>query len=284
MIKPKLGREPEETQQKGKSPTNPSTISRVVHPAKGVVHRAKVSNPAKVDNYTVTFAVGNLSDGSSGRFVVRVFPEWAPNSAERFGALVNEQFFDNGRFFRVIPGFVAQFGIAADPMVTAQWRLKAIKEDVPFDGVQNVRGRLAFAASGPGTRSTQIFINLADNPDLDSQGFPPFAEVAAGMDVIDKIFSGYGEESPLGPGPEQGRIEFQGNSYLDEFFPSLSYIQQARMGNESYQALPRLSFISLLVVLAILGSIFVLQRLGVVQMPVMKWRWKSLPGTVVHET
>mmetsp|Transcript_43693 Transcript_43693/g.81197 ORF Transcript_43693/g.81197 Transcript_43693/m.81197 type:complete len:346 (+) Transcript_43693:91-1128(+) len=272
LIKPKLGRESEEVPQE----PNPPALSRVAQPA-------MVDNS---HNYTVTFAVGNLSDGSSGIFVIRVFPSWAPNSADRFRTLVNEQFFDNSRFFRVIPSFLVQFGIAADPVVTAQWSTKTIKEDLKVNDIQNVRGRLAFASSGPGTRSTQIFINIADNPNLDDQGFPPFAEVVSGMDVIDKLYSGYGEGAPLGPGPKQTRIEFLGNAYLDEFFPGLSYIQKARIetSDRTYQAFPRLSFILLGVLIAVFGSTLALQRTGGLQKHAMKWRWISLFDTVVHET
>lgn len=173
----------------------------------------------------VTFNVANLNDGSQGQFTVLVHPEWAPLGAQRFADLVQASFFSDVRFFRVIPDFMAQFGISGDPAVAAQWRHKNIADDP--NKVSNSRGRLSFAMAGPGTRTTQIFINFKDNSFLDSQGFSPFAEVVSGMDVVDKLYGGYGEGAPSGNGPNQGAVQSQGNAYLKQSFPKLSYITSA---------------------------------------------------------
>jgi len=126
-------------------------------------------------------------------------------------------------FFRVIPGFMCQFGIHGDPAVSAKWRDANIADD-PVKG-SNTRGTITYADAGPNTRSTQFFINFGDNVRLDSMGFSPFGKVIAGMDVVDKINSEYGEGAPQGMGPDQGRIQMQGNAYLKKDFPNLDYIK-----------------------------------------------------------
>lgn len=180
------------------------------------------------DTYKAVFNVGNLNDGSTGRFVVQVHPEWAPLGAHRFKELLDDKFFDNNKFFRVIAGFMAQFGISGDPAITRQWSLKSMSDD-PNMNVTNARGRITFATAGKDTRNTQVFINLVDNTYLDKQGFTPFGEVTAGMDVIDKLFFGYDEGAPLGKGPNQMTIEQQGNTYLDASYPHLSTIVNAHV-------------------------------------------------------
>jgi len=158
---------------------------------------------------------------SAGKFVVEVSRELAPRGADRFYSLVKKGFFSGQRFFRVMPGILVQFGIHGDPEVSAKWRNANLQDD-PVEG-SNRRGTLSFATSGPDTRTTQIFINLADNARrLDGQGFAPFGQVVEGMEAVDSIHSGYGEK------PSQGRIERQGNEYLLERFPELDYIRQAR--------------------------------------------------------
>mmetsp|Transcript_99426 Transcript_99426/g.186795 ORF Transcript_99426/g.186795 Transcript_99426/m.186795 type:complete len:290 (+) Transcript_99426:91-960(+) len=179
-------------------------------------------------SWKAILTVSNLNDGSTGKVIIQVNPNWSPLGAQRFRQLVEAKFYDDSRFFRVISGFMAQFGIARDPAVTSKWTSKVLKDD-PDRKVQNKRGRVTFATAGKDTRSTQIFINFADNGYLDSQGFTPFGEVISGLDVVDKLYGGYGEGAPLGKGPSQSMTEAQGNKYLDSSFPKLSGIQTIRV-------------------------------------------------------
>lgn len=179
--------------------------------------------PRSDDDYKVTFTLGHLNDGSTGTIDIRVHPGWAPAGAQRFKELLDSNFFDDSKFFRVIPGFVAQFGLAGDAKLTGKWIRKVIHDDPPMY-IPNSRGRVTFATAGKDSRAVQIFINLADNTYLDSQGFTPFAEVISGMDVVDKLYSEYGEGAPLGKGPSQNAVESLGNKYLEEAFPKLSTI------------------------------------------------------------
>ena len=162
-------------------------------------------------------------DTSAGPFVVEVHREWAPIGADRFYNLVKRGFFDNARFFRVIPGFMAQFGINGDPSISAVWRGARIPDDPVKQS--NRKGYITFATGGPGTRTTQLFINLVDNVRLDGSGFAPFGQVVSGMNVVEKLHGGYGEGAPAGKGPEQGRVQMEGNKYLEAQFPMLDYIK-----------------------------------------------------------
>ncbi len=186
---------------------------------------AALKNPAVLkDTAPATYKVA--FDTSAGTFVVEVHRDWAPNGADRFYNLVKNGFYDNCRFFRVIPNFMVQFGINGDPAVSAAWR----NARIPVDQVKesNKRGFITYAMSGsPDTRTTQVFINFQDNSSLDGQGFAPFGEVVSGMAVVDKIHSGYGEGAPRGKGPEQGRIQTEGNAYLTTGFSNLDYIKKA---------------------------------------------------------
>jgi peptidyl-prolyl cis-trans isomerase A (cyclophilin A) len=164
-------------------------------------------------------------DTSAGPFVVEVQREWAPLGADRFYNLVKRGFFDNARFFRVIPGFMAQFGINGDPSLSAVWRGARISDDPVKQS--NRKGYVTFATGGPGTRTTQLFINLVDNVRLDGSGFAPFGQVVSGMNVVEKLYGGYGEGAPSGKGPEQGRVQMEGNKYLEAQFPMLDYIKMA---------------------------------------------------------
>jgi peptidyl-prolyl cis-trans isomerase A (cyclophilin A) len=164
---------------------------------------------------------------SKGNFVVQVERANAPNGVDRFFRLVNEGYYDDVRFFRVIPGFMAQFGMHGDPAVGARWRAQRIQDD-PVVG-SNTRGTITFATAGPNTRTTQLFINLVDNANLDGMGFAPFGRVVEGMEVVDQLYSGYGEGAPQGQGPSQGQIQSQGNAYLTQSFPLLDYIIRARI-------------------------------------------------------
>ncbi len=164
-------------------------------------------------------------DTSKGPFIVEVHGDWAPFGADRFYNLVKNGFFNNTRFFRVISGFMVQFGINGDPAISSQWRSARINDDPVKKS--NGRGLITFATAGPNTRTTQIFINYADNAALDGQGFAPFGQVTSGMNVVDALYSGYGEGAPSGAGPEQGRVQSEGNAYLTSSFPKLDYIKSA---------------------------------------------------------
>ncbi|MFN7983798.1 MAG: peptidylprolyl isomerase [Vicinamibacterales bacterium] len=166
-------------------------------------------------------------DTSKGTFVIDVHRDWAPNGADRFYNLVKSGFYDDVRFFRVIDGFMAQFGIHGNPAIAAAWRQAQIKDDPVKQS--NKRGYVVFATAGPNTRTTQLFINFGDNTGLDRQGFAPFGTVSTGMDVVDKIYNGYGEGAPRGRGPDQGRLQSEGNAYLAKDFPKLDYIKSAKI-------------------------------------------------------
>jgi peptidyl-prolyl cis-trans isomerase A (cyclophilin A) len=183
-----------------------------------------LSNPASLNErapatYKVKF------DTSKGVFVVEVHRDWAPNGADRFYNLVKNGFYNDTRFFRVISGFMVQFGINGDPKLSRVWRNANIKDD-PVKA-SNKRGMITFATAGPDTRTTQAFINFGDNAGLDDQGFAPFGQVISGMEVVDSLFAGYGEGAPRGDGPDQGLIQSQGNAYLKKDFPKLDYIKTA---------------------------------------------------------
>ena len=165
---------------------------------------------------------------TKGPFSVEVIREWSPLGADRFYDLVKQGFFTNNRFFRVLPGFIVQFGIHGDPAVSKKWKSATIDDDPVKQS--NQRGYLSFATGGPLTRTTQLFVNLADNKRLDKVGFSPFGKVVSGMEVIDRLYSGYGEGSPRGSGPDQSRIEAEGNSYLDKNFSQLDSIKSAKIG------------------------------------------------------
>ncbi|MGA8011424.1 MAG: peptidylprolyl isomerase [Candidatus Acidiferrales bacterium] len=156
---------------------------------------------------------------TKGDFVVEVTRAWAPLGADRFYNLVKHGYFTDAAFFRNIPGFMVQFGLSADPEVNKVWHNANIKDD---PGKQsNAPGMITFATAGPNTRTTQLFINFGNNTFLDSQGFSPFGKVISGMDVVQKLYSGYGER------PDQGSITNQGKAYLDKNFPNLDSIKSA---------------------------------------------------------
>jgi peptidyl-prolyl cis-trans isomerase A (cyclophilin A) len=162
---------------------------------------------------------------SAGTFTIQVHTDWAPQGADRFYTLVKSGYYDGARIFRVVPGFMAQFGISGDPKVWAVWRGRRIPDDPVRQS--NTRGMVSFATAGPNTRTAQVFVNFADNSPLDGQGFAPFGQVVEGMDVVDKLFAGYGDGPPQGRGPDQMRIWAQGNAYLQRDFPKLDYIKTA---------------------------------------------------------
>ena len=170
------------------------------------------------DSFRVNF------ETSRGAFSVECVRAWAPNGVDRFHELVQQHFYDQTRFFRVIPGFVAQFGLSADPKNNAAW-----DNAIPDDSVRqsNTHGMLTFAMQGPNTRTHQLFLNLVDNKQLDGMGFPPICHVVDGVSVVDSLYSGYGDS------PDQIALERTGNSYLDREFPKLDYIKTARIAGAS---------------------------------------------------
>jgi peptidyl-prolyl cis-trans isomerase A (cyclophilin A) len=185
---------------------------------------ADLMQPSKLaekapDTFKVRF------DTTKGPVTIEVTRSQAPNGADRFYNLVKGGYFKDIAFFRVIPGFMAQFGIHGDPKVSAAWRDANIQDD-PVKA-SNTRGAITFATAGPNTRTTQLFINLVDNPRLDTMGFAPFGKVVQGMDVVDKLNGEYGEGAPGGRGPAQGQVQMEGNTYLKKDFPNLDYIKSA---------------------------------------------------------
>jgi peptidyl-prolyl cis-trans isomerase A (cyclophilin A) len=161
-------------------------------------------------------------DTSVGVFVVEVHTDWAPNGADRFYNLVKNGYYDGCRFFRVLPDFMVQFGINGDPAVQRNWVNANIPDDVVKQG--NTKGFISFAkSSAPNSRTTQVFINFADNSRLNRDGFAPFGKVISGMEVVEKIYSGSRQE------PDQGRIQTEGNAYLTKTFPKLDYIKKATL-------------------------------------------------------
>ena len=162
---------------------------------------------------------------TKGPFVIEVRRAWAPGGADRFYNLVRLGYYDNVTFFRVVEDFMVQFGIHGDPEVGAVWRFAQIPDDPVKQS--NTRGMVTFATAGPGTRTTQIFINYKDNSPLDRQGFAPFGRVVEGMAVVDKLYSGYGDGPPYGP--DQGRAHSEGNEYFRGDFPKLDHIKNAEL-------------------------------------------------------
>lgn len=185
------------------------------------------------DSFIVRF------ETSRGPVDVLARKSWAPNGVDRFYTLVENRYYDEARFFRVVKGFVAQFGLSAKPELTAAWRVRAIADEPVKHS--NTRGTIAYARGGPGTRTAQLFFNLVDNVRLDTAnvfGFPPIGEVIAGMVAVDSLYSGYGNAAPRsGPtatasGPQQDSITRQGNAYLQRGWPKLDHVKTARVIRE----------------------------------------------------
>jgi peptidyl-prolyl cis-trans isomerase A (cyclophilin A) len=163
---------------------------------------------------------------SKGDIVVEVTRDWSPNGADRFYNLVKNGYYDGCRFFRVIENFMVQFGISGDPKINAALNKATIVDDKVKQS--NLRGYITYAKSSmPNSRTTQVFINFKDNAFLDNQGFSPFGKVIKGMDIVDSLYSKYGEGPPSGQGPEQGRVQAEGNAYLEKSFPKLDYVKAA---------------------------------------------------------
>jgi peptidyl-prolyl cis-trans isomerase A (cyclophilin A) len=166
----------------------------------------------------------HLGEEQPASFVVEVHPDWAPLGAARFKQLATNGFYEGTRFFRVVSGFMAQFGINGKPSFNSQWTNKNIQDDPVKQS--NKRGFVTFADAGPNSRSTQVFINFKDNTFLDNQGFSPIGRIVQGMDAVDQLYAGYGEGAPQGSGPDQNEIQSKGNEYLAKDFPLLSYIDK----------------------------------------------------------
>ena len=164
---------------------------------------------------------------SRGPFVVEAHRAWSPLGVDRFYHLARTGFYDGTRFFRVIDGFMAQFGISGDPRISAAWMDRVIRDDT-VRHQSNLRGRVSFGTRGPNTRTTQLFINFRDNVSLD-ESYPPIGEVVEGMSVVDSLWKGYGEGAPAGGGPDQDRIVTEGEQYLAREFPKLDYIKTAKL-------------------------------------------------------
>jgi peptidyl-prolyl cis-trans isomerase A (cyclophilin A) len=188
---------------------------------------AALRNPAAL-NEKAPDKFNAVFDTSKGSFTITVTRAWAPLGADRFYNLVKSGFFDDVRFFRVISGFMAQVGIHGNPTIAKAWMGARIQDDPVKQS--NRRGFVSFATAGANTRTTQIFINFGANVALDKMGFAPFGEVTNGMGVIDKLYSGYGEGAPSGKGPDQQRVQGEGNAYLNKEFPRLDFIKAATIG------------------------------------------------------
>jgi peptidyl-prolyl cis-trans isomerase A (cyclophilin A) len=170
---------------------------------------------------------------TAGTFVVNVHRTWSPHGADRFYNLVKNHFYDGQKVFRVVRGFVVQFGISPYPQVSKAWETATIPDD-PIGYLHNGRGGVDFASAGPNSRTTQVFINTADNGRLDAAGFTPIGAVTSGMDVVDKLYGGYGDA----PTSHQSEMVAQGNAYLEKRWPKLDTIESAKISNESNPALP----------------------------------------------
>jgi peptidyl-prolyl cis-trans isomerase A (cyclophilin A) len=196
-------------------------------PPRGPGPKPSLLNPATLrakapDDFKAQFTT------TKGDFVVEVHRDWAPNGADRFYNLVKNGFYDGVVFYRVVPNFMVQFGINGNMKIDGAWTHANIRDDAVKQG--NKRGRITYAMAGPNTRTTELFINFKDNSFLDSQGFPAFGEVIEGMDVVDKIYSGYGDMPEMrGNGPSPGKIHSEGNAYLTKNFPQLDSIKTAKI-------------------------------------------------------
>jgi peptidyl-prolyl cis-trans isomerase A (cyclophilin A) len=201
------------------APGASGALASALHPALLDPANAKDKAP---DSFKARFTT------TKGVFVVQVQRAWAPNAADRFYDLVKLGFFDDTRFFRAVDGFMVQFGLSGDPAVSRKWQQANITDDPVTQS--NKRGFITFAqTNAPNTRSTQVFINLADNARLDPMRFAPFGQVVQGMDIVDSLYKGYGEGAPMGAGPDQSRIQAMGNAYLDAAFPKLDAIKHAEI-------------------------------------------------------
>jgi peptidyl-prolyl cis-trans isomerase A (cyclophilin A) len=201
------------------SPAHKSTTH--AQPYERVLLRPSLLTRKAPATYKVKFTT------TKGDFVITVTRAWAPLGADRFYNLVRHHYYDDTSFFRVLKGFVVQWGISPYPPVNVAWDHAPIKDDPVVQS--NLRGYITYAMGGPNTRTAQVFINLVDNKRLDGMGFAAFGQVTEGMDVVDSLYSGYGEGAPDGQGPAQDKLEKSGKPYLDKDFPLLDSIKTARL-------------------------------------------------------
>jgi peptidyl-prolyl cis-trans isomerase A (cyclophilin A) len=184
--------------------------------------------PAEAMNERAPDTVRVRFETTKGPFVVEAYRAWAPHGVDRFYQLVNMGFYNDTRFFRVLGGFMAQFGVSGDPGVTAAWQDRTIPDDPVAH--TNERGTVTFAAkSSANSRTTQLFISYRDNSNLDGMGFSPIGKVIEGMAAVDSLYNGYGEGAPDGNGPDQMRGTAEGNAYFDSAFPKLDHITKATL-------------------------------------------------------
>jgi peptidyl-prolyl cis-trans isomerase A (cyclophilin A) len=202
-----------------KSTMSESQSEKKAAQANPALRQPSLANEEAPDSYRARFRT------TKGDFIVEVTKALAPLGADRFYNLVKIGFYDDVAFFRVLDGFVVQFGISGDPEVNRLWRQARVSDD-PVKR-PNRAGTITFATSGPDSRTTQVFINLNDNTSLDRMGFAPFGTVIVGTEVVESLYGGYGEGAPRGRGPDQGQIQSQGNTYLKEKFPKLDYVISA---------------------------------------------------------
>jgi peptidyl-prolyl cis-trans isomerase A (cyclophilin A) len=228
--KPKKAPEPPPLAKKTPPPPPPSDPPKPVTPPKPpAADVPKILLDPTLPEWSKTAPAEYKAKFSTtkGDFTVLITREWAPQGADRFYNLVRNGFYDGVCFFRVVSNFMAQFGINGSPEASAQWRNAKIQDDPVTQS--NTRGMITFATSGKNSRTTQVFISYRDNSNLDSMGFAPFGKVIEGMEVVDALYNGYGDGPPRGQGPNQARIQSEGNEYLKADFTKLDYVKTARI-------------------------------------------------------
>jgi peptidyl-prolyl cis-trans isomerase A (cyclophilin A) len=210
--------------KKASPPAAPATPGAATPAAKKAasLERPETLNEKAPDRFKAKFST------NKGDIVIEVHRDWAPNGADRFYNLVKQGFYNETRFFRVIKDFMAQIGISGNAALNTVWREARIKDDPVKQS--NKRGYVSFATAGVDTRTTQFFINYSDmNARLDPMGFSPFGQVVSGMDVVDALNGEYGEGPPMGRGPNQMRLQTEGNAYLAASFPALDFVKTATL-------------------------------------------------------
>ncbi|MCB9718647.1 MAG: peptidylprolyl isomerase [Myxococcales bacterium] len=217
------------TQGQGEQPQQ-QVAAQAAPPARTTPHPALLDPSKATERAPAVYKV--KLETTKGDVLLELHRDWAPNGADRFYNMVKIGYLDDVAFFRAIDGFMVQFGMHGDPKVSEAWKDATIEDDPVKES--NARGNITFAMRGPNTRTTQLFINTVDNNgkgerpvNLDKMSFAPFGKVLEGMEVIDALYTGYGEGAPRGKGPDQGKITAEGNAYLRRDFPELDYIERA---------------------------------------------------------